>query len=65
MKKDLSLVNEFASDVGLPLALGAAAKQIFEDVHNEGLGDLDQTVTTRRLEELVNVKVRYASNMDD
>ncbi len=65
MKKDLTLVNEFASDVGLPLALGAAAKQIFEDVHNEGLGDLDQTVTTRRLEELVNVKVRYAANMED
>ena len=65
MKKDLSLVNEFASDVGLPLALGAAAKQIFEDVHSEGLGDLDQTVTTRRLEELVNVKVRYAANMED
>ena len=65
MKKDLSLVNQFASDVGLPLALGEVAKQIFEDVHNEGLGHLDQTVTTRRLEKLVDVEVRYASHKND
>jgi 3-hydroxyisobutyrate dehydrogenase len=58
MKKDLGLINEFASDIGMPLFLGAVAKQLFEVIHSKGMGELDQTAFTKFLEEMVNVKVR-------
>lgn len=48
--KDARIIREFATDVGAPTPLLDAAVPIYEQCHDEGLGDLDAAALCRYLE---------------
>jgi 3-hydroxyisobutyrate dehydrogenase len=58
MAKDLRLVLETGDELKVPLALAAAAKQMYEAARAQGYGRNDYTAVVRPLEDLVGVTVR-------
>ena len=62
MAKDLRLVLETGDELSVPLALAAAAKQMYEAARARGLGRRDYTAVVRPLEEITGVTVRAGSS---
>ena len=58
MAKDLRLVLETGDELSVPLALAAAAKQMYEAARAMGYGRNDYTAVVRPLEQLAGVEVR-------
>jgi len=57
-RKDVSLALDLAAQMGMPMFVGAAVRQVYEAAHAAGLGNLDMAGVTVLYEQWTGVKVR-------
>lgn len=58
IRKDLGLIQNLASELGVPLTTGTEALNVFDRAHNANHGDEDMTAIVRPLEKEAGVEVK-------
>lgn len=58
LRKDLGLITDLASQMGVPLATGETARKVFDQAHDEDYGTEDMTAIVRPLEKRAGVEVK-------
>lgn len=58
LRKDLGLITDLASQMGVPLATGETARKVFDQAHDEDHGSEDMTAIVRPLEARAGVEVK-------
>jgi 3-hydroxyisobutyrate dehydrogenase len=59
MHKDLGLAMNLAKEQGVPLVMGGLSYQLFSHLKASGLGKKDWTITIKKIEDLLNIKLRF------
>jgi 3-hydroxyisobutyrate dehydrogenase len=62
LRKDLGLIQDLASELGVPLTTGAEARRVFDRAHDASFGANDMTAIIRPLEDAAGIEVKRVSN---
>jgi 3-hydroxyisobutyrate dehydrogenase-like beta-hydroxyacid dehydrogenase len=58
LRKDLGLIQDLASELGVPLTTGAEARRVFDRAHDASYGSNDMTAIIRPLEDAAGIEVK-------